>query len=290
MNIYDTKIRNYIPTSIFTKYYYKKVMNKKLNLKNPKTFNEKLNWLKLHYRNPIMPTLVDKYEVRNYIKKKIGKEYLVPLIGVYNSFEEINFDKLPNQFVIKCNHDSGSYVVCEDKSKLDWNKVREKITSHLDNNYYYQWREWPYKKIKPKILIEKYMEDKSTHSFDDYKFMCFDGEVDSVMVCTDRKSGTPKFRFYDKNWNLKKYNKASLNDNSKVTAKKPKRIKEMFELASKLSKGFPFVRVDLYYANNKIYFGELTFFPQAGWDPNIVEEIDKKLGDKIKLKKDERRN
>ena len=284
MNIYDTKIRNYIPSSIFTKYYYRKVMGKKLNLKNPKTFNEKSNWLKLHYRNSIMPSLVDKYQVRDYIKKKIGKEYLIPLIGVYDKFEEINFDKLPNQFVIKCNHDSGSYVVCEDKTKLDWNKVQEKITSHLSRNYYYQWREWPYKSVKPKIIIEKYMADKATNSFDDYKFMCFDGEVDTVMVCTDRKTGKPKFRFVDKNWNLKKYNKDSLND-VKNYIKKPKRIKEMFELASKLSEGFPFVRVDLYYANNKIYFGELTFFPQAGWDPNIVEEADKELGKKIKLRK-----
>ena len=284
MNIYDSKYRNLIPTIFFTKHYYYQVMGKKLNLRNPKTFNEKLNWLKLHYHNPLMIKLVDKYCVREYVKRKIGKKYLVPLIGVYDKIEDVNFDKLPDKFVIKCNHDSGSYVVCEDKNNLNIDSVKEKINNHLSRNYYYQWREWPYKKVKPKILVEKYMCDKVTNSFDDYKFMCFDGEADCVMVCTDRKSGNTKFRFFDKDWNLKKYNKSSLNDLN-TNYPKPKRIDEMFRLASILSKGFPFVRVDLYYANNKIYFGELTFFPQAGWDPNIVEEADKLLGEKINIRK-----
>ena len=285
MNIYESKLRNFIPNKTFTKHYYCEIMGKKLNLKNPRTFNEKLNWLKLYYHNPLMSKVVDKYAVRSYIKEKIGKQYLIPLIGVYDKVEEIDFDKLPNKFVIKCNHDSGSYIICEDKSKLDIDKVKEKINYHMSKNYYYQWREWPYKRVKPKILIEKYMYDKTTNSFDDYKFMCFDGKVDSVMVCTNRKSGHTKFRFFDEDWNLKKYNKDSLNEDYNHQYPKPKRIKEMFKIASKLSEGFPFVRVDLYYANNKIYFGELTFFPQAGFDPNIVEEADKALGENIKINK-----
>ena len=283
MNIYESRLRNFIPSKTFTKHYYYQVMQKKLNLRNPQTFHEKLNWLKLYYYNPLTTKIVDKYLVRDYVKEKIGKKYLIPLIGVYNSFEEIDFNKLPNKFVIKCNHDSGSYIICEDKEKLDLTKVKEKINYHLCKNYYYQWREKPYKKVKPKIIIEKYMSDKKTDSFDDYKFMCFNGEVDSVMLCTDRKSGNPKFLFFDKSWKLQKYNKASLDKNLKVAVPKPKRLEEMFEIASKLSKGFPFVRVDLYYANNKIYFGELTFFPQAGFDPNILEPVDKMLGEKIVL-------
>ena len=285
MNIYESKFRNYIPSRMFTKHYYYQVMGKKLNLRNPKTFNEKLNWLKLHYYEPIMTQVVDKYAVRSYVKDKIGKKYLIPLIGVYDKFDDIDFNKIPNKFVIKCNHDSGSYIICEDKDKLDINAVREKINYHLSKNYYYQWREKPYKKVKPKIIIEKYMCDKTTNSFDDYKFMCFNGVADNVMVCTNRKSGHPKFRFFDKDWNLKRYNKSSLDDAPDAYYPKPKRIKEMFEIASKLSEGFPFVRVDLYCANNKIYFGELTFFPQAGWDPNIVEEADNLLGEKLMINK-----
>ena len=153
MDIYESKFRNFIPSSFFIKHYYYKFMGKKLNLHNPKTFQEKLNWLKLNYYVPIMSQVVDKYAVRSYVKDRIGKKYLIPLIGVYDKFDDIDFNELPNQFVLKCTHDSGSYIICEDKNKLDINAAKEKINYHMSKNYYYQWREKPYKKVNPKIII-----------------------------------------------------------------------------------------------------------------------------------------
>ena len=281
--LYETKYEKFIPSKLVVKHYFLKFMGKKLDLKNPKTFNEKLNWLKLYYHNKDLTKLVDKYENRSEIEKIIGKEYLIPLIGVYKSFDEIDFSKLPKKFVIKCNHDSGSYIVCKDKNKLNIEETKMHINSHLNSNYFYKWREWPYKNVKPRIIIEEYMEDKKSKSFDDYKFMCFNGKVDSVMVCTNRNNGDPHFYFFYKEWNLKKYNPNSLKKYNERLPKKPENMDKMFSIAEKLSKGYPFVRVDLYSANSKIYFGEMTFFPQAGWDANLNEEVDLMWGNMINL-------
>lgn len=268
----------------FLEYRFLSEMGYKLNLKNPQTFNEKLQWLKLYDRNPKYTQMVDKYEVREYIKEKIGEEYLIPLLGVYDKFEDIDFDKLPKQFVIKCNHDSGGLVICKDKSKLNIDEVRKKINRSLKSNYYYSGREWPYKNVKPKIIIEKYMEDKETKELIDYKLYSFNGKVDYVMACFDRFNGGTKFIYFDKNWNIKReFSNDGMKYGDKITLKKPKCLNKMFEFASLLSKDIPFVRVDFYEVNGKLYFGELTFYPSSGFDNTRPEKISKYLNDMLEI-------
>lgn len=264
----------------YLKILYRYRLGKTLNLEDPRTFNEKIQWLKLYDRKALYTQIVDKYEVRNYIKEKIGEKYLIPLIGVYNSFDEINFESLPAQFVIKCTHDSGGLVICKDKSKLDIEKARKKINKCLNRNYFYNTREWPYKNIKPRIVIEKYMVDESRTELKDYKFFCFDGKVNALFVATDRGIDT-RFDFFDTDFNkipLKQYYE---NGNKQIN--KPKGYKEMLELASELSKGFPHVRVDLYDINGKIYFGELTLSHFSGLKRFEPEKYDYIFGDWISL-------
>ena len=278
------KIEKYVPTRIILPIYYEHHMHRKLNLKNPKTFSEKLQWLKIYYKDPIMTKLVDKIEVREYIKKTLGEEYLFPIIGIYDKFEDIDFNCLPQKFVMKCNHDSGSYVICANKDTFDIQNAKNKINEHLKQNYYYYWREWPYKNIKPKILVEEYMEDISSHDCTDYKFLCFEGKVDNVLVCSERQRGV-KFHYFDKQWNFKKYNYEGLRETDDFSMPKPEKFDEMIEIAEKLAGDFPCIRVDLYYINHKIYFGELTFFPNAGFNADLLDETDYFFGEKIKLKK-----
>lgn len=274
-----------IPDSLYLRLKYLQRVKKFLNLKAPKTFNEKLQWLKLHDRNPEYTKMVDKYEVREYIKEKIGEEYLIPLFGVWDSFDEIDFDKLPEQFVLKCTHDSGGLVICKDKSKLDIEKARQKINRALKNNYYWHGREWPYKNVKPRIIAEKYMSNDGNIDTEltDYKFSCFNGRVDNVMLCLERSTGDVKFRYFDKEWNLLRYDVQGKALQKGYTIPKPEKMDEMFELAGKLSEGIRYLRVDLYHSENKIYFGELTFFPQSGFDTDILKETDELFGSYLDL-------
>jgi len=279
------RIFRIIPDSLYLKLKYRLIFGKNLDLKKPKTFNEKLQWLKLHDRNPLYIQLVDKYEVRKYIEKVLGSEYLIPLLGVYNNFEEIDFDALPNEFVLKPTHTSGDIFICRDKSKIDFVKLKKEVNRWLKREYYWLHREWPYKNIKPRIICEPLIKTNDDTLPNDYKFHCFHGEPDNVMVCMERESGEPKFYFFDSKWNLLRYNISGINAPHDFTLPKPERIDEMFSIAKRLSEGFPFVRVDLYYENDKIYFGELTFYPQSGFDPNLLPETDLLFGDKIKLDK-----
>ena len=271
-----------IPDKLYLQLVYRYMMKQKLPLKKPITFNEKLQWLKLYDKNSIYSILVDKVAVRDYISKNFDENLLFPLLGVWKNPNEINYDELPNQFVLKCNHDSGSVIVCRDKEKLDKEYVKRYFDERLKREYFYYWRERPYKYVEPKILAEKYMADEHGE-LTDYKFMCFDGYVDNVMVCVDRHTGNTKFYFFNKDWQLKKYNKSSLSLPDDFKIEKPALMDEMFEIASRLSKGFPFVRIDLYCMNNKIYFGEYTFYPQGGYDANILPEADIALGNLIKI-------
>lgn len=271
----------YLSDKEYLELYFKYVMGKKLNLEEPKTFNEKLQWLKLHDRNPLYTKLVDKYEVRKHIAKIIGEEYLVPIYGVWNSFEEIDFSLLPNQFVLKTTHDCGGVVVCRDKKEFDLEQAKLKLNKSLRNNYYYPDREWPYKTIKPRIICEKLIETDDGSLPNDYKIHCFEGIPENVMVCIERDSGSPRFFFFDRTWNLLKYNKAGLLVNDSFTLDKPEKIDEMFIIAEKLSEKIPFVRVDLYFEKGRIYFGELTFYPQSGFDSNLLNETDLLFGSKI---------
>jgi len=229
--------------------------------------------------------MVDKYEVRKYIKEIIGEEYLIPLLGVYDSFEEIDFDNLPDEFVLKPNHTSGDIFICKNKSKIDYKKLRKEVNRWLKREYYWLHREWPYKNVKPRIICEELIKTENGGFPYDYKFHCFNGEPDNVMVCIERESGNPKFYFFDNEWNLLRYNLAGINAPQGFTLPKPKKMDEMFMLAKKLSSGFPFIRVDFFCENEKIYFGELTFFPASGFDVNLLKETDILFGEKLELDK-----
>lgn len=268
----------------YLKRKFKSIMHKELDLDNPKTFNEKLQWLKLNNRNEFYTTVVDKYKVRDYIKKELGEEYLIPLIGVWDSPNDIDFDSLPNQFVLKCNHNSGlGMCICKDKSKLDIEKVKKELRKGLKQDYYLTGREWPYKNVPRRIIAEKYMVDNSNDEIKDeltdYKFFCFNGYVDCVMVCIERSTNKPKYYFFDNEWNLLRINIRGKEAPRDFTLPKPKTMDQMFKIAGVLSKNLPFVRVDLYECNEKIYFGEMTFFPDSGFDANLLADTDSRFGD-----------
>lgn len=416
----------WMPDKLLIELMYKASFGKKPDLENPKTFNEKLQWLKLYNRRPEYTMMADKYAVRKYIAETIGEQYLIPLLGEWDSVEDIDFEALPNKFVLKCNHDQGSVIICRDKTKFDVEAAKKKLKYKLGKDHYEPLREWPYKNIPHKVIAEQYMSDslcdysvfsldRATHvtlaysvaftesdnikeyfcsknigcfkaglseaidfpeqkrkqyalmrklaeklaektpvdridfyetdgdiyfaeiafrqkidpkelkpdewglesgkwleysdnrgyrlytddcsiiipnpycaaaqgtALTDYKFFCFNGVAESVMVCTERETGHPKFYFFDKSWNLKKYNILGKKAPEGFTFPKPDCINEMFDIAEKLSKGIPFVRVDLYCINGQIYFGETTFFPDSGFDANLLKESDEHWGKMLAL-------
>jgi hypothetical protein len=259
-------------------------MDYPLNLEDPKTFNEKLQWIKLHDRQPIYSKLVDKYEVKQYVADIIGEEHIIPTIGVYDRVEDIDFEALPQQFVLKCTHDSGGIVICKDKSLLDHDAAIRKLQHGLKKNYYYQNREWPYKNVKPRIIVEQYM-DNDGQELDDYKVHNFNGEPKVVLVCSDRykKSGLAE-DFYSCEWEHLDISRPGLRHSAEVQ-EKPAELDEMLDLAKKLSVGIPFVRTDFYIINHQVYFGEMTFFPACGMKPFVPREWDYKFGSYIMLPK-----
>jgi len=275
----------FLPDDIYLKIRYWMEFGKKLDLKNPKTFNEKLNWLKINDRKPEYNKLVDKYLVREYISNTIGEEYLIPLLGVWDSFDEIDFDSLPEQFVLKCTHDSGSVVICKDKKAFDYAAAKKKIERKLKKNMYWWAREWVYKDLMPRIIAEQYMEDSFTAELRDYKFFAFNGEAKMIFVATDRQNANEetKFDFFDMEYNHLDFTHG--HPNAEVLPEKPKDIDKMRELTEILSKGLPHVRVDFYYVEEKIYFGEITFYHNAGLVPFAPEEWDLKLGELFALPK-----
>lgn len=273
---------NWLPDATYLKGCFRAYLGYKLDLENPKTFNEKLQWLKLYDRNPAYTQMVDKYAVREYIKNTIGEEYLIPLLGVWDSFDEIDFDELPNQFVLKTNHDSGTVVICKDKKTFDIDAARKKINKRINYNYYYPGREWPYKNVKPKIIAEKFMVDESGYELKDYKFFAFNGEIKALYVATDRQSGIATFDFFDLEFNhLPIKTHGHPNSNNKLS--QPRGFYEMVELAQKLSEGIPHVRVDFYDINGDVYFGEMTFYHMCGLTPITPIEWDYTLGSWIQL-------
>ena len=255
---------------------------KELDLNNPRTFNEKLQWLKLYDRKDIYTSMVDKYEAKLIVAEAIGKEYIIPTIGIYERFDDIDFSKLPNRFVMKCTHDSGGIVICKDKKNLDIKTIRKRFNSLLKNNFYYQHREWPYKNVRPRIIIEKYMEDNKK-SMRDYKFFCFNGEPKIMYISEgleDHK--TAKMSFYDMNMNITTCRRKDYKPLD-YKPKKPANFDKMKMFSSILSKGIPHLRVDWYEINGKLYFGELTFSTCAGMVPFADEVWNIKLGDYIDL-------
>ena len=264
-----------------TQWWYK-ITKKPLNLDNPKTFNEKIQWLKLYDSTPIKTFLSDKYLVRDWVKKKIGEEYLIPIIGVYEKFEDINFYKLPNQFVIKCNHGSGYNIIVKNKYKLNLRVIKEKIKKWMNNNYSILNKELNYRNIHPKIIIEKYMDDNSG-DLRDYKFTCFKGKPEFIWMDIDRHSNH-KRNLYDLKWKQLPY-KFNSHYSTFPSPTKPKCLKKLVKLASILSKGFSYVRVDFYIINEKIYFGEMTFYSESGIADIIPQSFDKRLSSLIKFPK-----
>lgn len=271
----------YIDDRTFIKLDYFTGMRKFPNLKNPKTFNDKLQWLKLNDIHPEYTALVDKYEVKRILGEVIGEEYIIPTLGVWDSFEEIDFDNLPYQFVLKTTHDSGGVVVCADRAKFDIEKARRKLEKSLRHNFFYEHREYPYKDVKPRIIAEKYMVDESGTELKDYKFFCFDGKCKMLFIATDRSIGDVKFDFFDTEFNHLPFKQGHPWSTKEI--KKPAGFDKMIELAEKLAKGYRHVRVDLYDINGKIYFGELTFFHFSGKTPFIPSEWDEKIGEWLTL-------
>lgn len=280
---YKLNLHKNTTDEVFLTRRFHEITGKVLDLDDPRSFNEKLQWLKLNDRNPRYTQLVDKYAVREIIAREIGEEYLIPLVGgPWDSFEEIDFNLLPDQFVLKCTHDSGGVVICKDKKKLDINAARKKLTKALGRDYYQISKEWPYKNVPHKIIAEAYMVDESGTELKDYKLMCFSGRVKCSFICSDRftEKGL-HVTFFDREWNVMPFERCY--PSYKEGLPKPKSYEEMMVLAEKLSEGIPFVRVDFYDINGKIYFGEITFYPGSGYETFSPEEWDYTLGSWIEL-------
>ena len=275
----------FLPDKLFLKWKFKILMGYKLDLNNPQTFNEKLQWLKLYDRKPTYTKMVDKYEAKEYVKNIIGEEHIIKTLGIYNSFEEIDFEKLPNQFVIKPTHTSGDVYICTDKSNINYKELENKIKKWLKRKYFYIHREWPYKNVERKIIAEKYMADNSNSSqLTDYKVYTFNGRAKMIMINKDRGVDT-KADYFDTDYQCLDFFWGY--PHAEVKPQKPKCFDEMIELAEKLAKDTYELRVDFYEVNGQIYFGEMTFFDAAGFGKFEPNEWDKKIGDMLKLPMEE---
>lgn len=272
-----------MPDEEFLRRKYRIVFGKELELMHPRTFNEKLQWLKLHDRNPLYTTLVDKYAVRRYIADKLGEDYLVPLVGgPWDHVEDIDFDALPRQFVLKCTHDSGGVIVVKDKQQLNRAETIAKLRKRLKRNYYYGNREWPYKDVKPRIIAEKYLEDESGE-LRDFKYYCFKGKPRFMLITTDRASKDKPtcYTYFDMDFNMLPFYWSGPHSGSELT--KPKNFEIMAKIAADLSQGLPHVRVDMYDVGGKIYFGEMTLYDGSGFAAFDPPEWDEIFGSWIEL-------
>ena len=254
------------------------------DLKHPKTFNEKLQWLKLHNRKPEFTTMVDKYAVKKYVADRIGEQYIIPTLGVWDSFDQIDFDSLPNQFVLKTTHGGGglAVVICKDKKTFDKRRAKRILEKSLHSDIYMKYREWPYKDVPKRIIAEKYMVDESGTELKDYKFFCFNGEPKYMLLVSGRQAGKKRFDYFDLNWYHLPVHDVGCPGAEHLPAK-PDNFEEMILIAKKLSKGMTHVRVDLYNINCKIFFGELTFFDGSGLSVYNPREWDFKFGQFLKL-------
>lgn len=278
------KVGVVVPDKPYLEVQFRLLMGKKLDLKHPKTFSEKLQWLKLYDRRPEYVKMVDKYAAKEYVAGIIGEEYIIPTLGVWDSPEDIDWDALPNQFVLKCTHDSGGLVICKDKSRLDKVAAIKKLNHGLKQEYFKVWREWPYKDVPKKIIAEKYISpEPDVKDLPDYKFFCFDGKVKAMFVATERqvKGEEVKFDFFDADYNYLPFRQG--HDHAKQKPLKPVHFEEMKQLAGKLSLGIPHARVDFYDLGNKILFGEITLFHFSGLVPFEPEEWDRVFGDWLVL-------
>lgn len=283
----DRGALDWMPDPLYLKLYFRAAMGAPLHLRNPRTFNEKLQWLKLHDRKPLYTRLVDKVAVRSYVADAIGESYLVPLVGVWKSFDEIDRDALPDRFVLKTNHDSGSVLPCLDKSTFDWDAARAFFTKALRTNYYPHGREWPYKDVPPLLLAEQFMADNDSGDMTDYKVLCFNGTAKCVFTCTNRRTGRPlTVTFFDTDWNRLPFERHYHPDPDFIP--KPRFLREMIDISERFARDMQaiFVRVDFYEIRNRLYFGEFTFHPGNGIEEFTPPEWDLRLGDWMDLHPD----
>ena len=275
---------NWMSDKAFISMKYKTILGRKLNISNPITFNEKLQWLKLNNRRPEYTSYVDKYLVKEYISRVIGAEYVIPTLVVWDDVKNVDYSSLPDRFVLKCTHDSGSIAICKDKSLFDAKGVTSDLSKCLKQNFYYLGREWPYKNVKPRIIAECYLEDQSTNELRDYKFFCFWGKVKCFKVDFDRFT-CHKANYYDVNGNLLNIGEMACPPDPTKDIKLPKNLNKMIEFAERLSKEIPFVRIDFYEIEDKVLFGEMTFFPASGFGKFIDERNDYLLGEWLDIEK-----
>ncbi|MCI8484001.1 MAG: glycosyl transferase [Lachnospiraceae bacterium] len=276
-------LRKDLPDEEYLKKEWKIRFGRELDLEHPKTFNEKIQWLKLYYRDPMMTDLVDKYKVKKHVAKIIGEEHVIPTLGVWKGFEEIDFSKLPDQFVLKCNHDSGGIVICKDKRKFNCKEAKRKLEKSMKRNFYYAGREWAYKDVAPVILAEAYIEENGREDLKDYKIFHFQGKAKLIQVDYDRFSGEGhKRNLYTPGW---KYIEGSIQypSHPEIVIPRPEQLEKMIELSERLAQGFPHVRTDFYIAKGNIYFGEMTFYHGSGTEYFRPEALNRKMGDWLVL-------
>ncbi|MCQ2160846.1 MAG: glycosyl transferase [Bacteroidales bacterium] len=273
-------IMHVVPTKLYLTLKYRVIFGASINWKNPKTYSEKLQWLKLYGYKPEYSDYVDKIKVKSFVASTIGEEYVIPTLGIWDSGSDIDFTNLPEKFVLKCNHDSGAVIICSDKRQLNEDSARLAMNKQLKTNYYLKGRETPYKFVKKQVFAEQYIHDKATDELIDYKFYCFDGVPRLLLIATDRKTDV-KFDFFDMDFNHLNIKRG--HENATKMIDQPKNFGLMKDIASRLSTGIPHVRVDLYEANGKVYFGEMTFYPSSGFTPFEPGDWEYKLGEWITL-------
>ena len=306
--IEETPVGGWLPDKLYLSLQYRCRMGRKLHLDNPQTFNEKIQWLKIHDRNPLYPTLVDKVAVKEWAAAKIGEEYIIPTLAVWDSVDEIDIDALPERFVLKCTHDSGSAVLCTDKASFDLEAAKKRLSERLALDYGARFREWPYSKVPRRILVERFLDSGSASArndkedsrndnivistkdqgsarrdLSDYKFFCFSGKPELLFIATERNNPLTETRFDFFDEEFRHIDVRNGHPNADVPPQKPEGFEEMKRLAATLSEGLPFVRVDFYEADGKVYFGEMTLYHWSGLRPFEPEEYDLTFGKMIKL-------
>lgn len=273
LGVYDS-----LRDEAFLRKMFPKYMGYPLNLKNPRTFNEKLQWMKLYDRQPQYINMVDKYEAKFYLANRIDSKYIIPTLGVWDTFDEIDFDALPNQFVLKCTHDSGGIVICKDKTEFNKEEARRIINRSLACDFFRIAREWPYKGVPHRIIAEEYIEALGDNDLLDYKMYSFHGNPKLTIVCSNRfGSGGTRMDFYDVNWQYMDVIMGHYMP-TKQSFKKPEHYDEMLSICRTLSKDFRFLRVDFYDVEGHLYVGELTFYPGAGFETLRPIEFDYEMG------------
>lgn len=276
------KVALLIPDRWFVQLKFRKNFGRNLDLRNPQTFNEKLNWLKLYDHNPIYTKMVDKYEAKKYVADIIGEEYIIPTFGVWDKAEDIDFDSLPDKFVLKATHDSGRVIICKDKSSLDKIWAVHEMRKSLHRNFYAVTREWPYKNVKRRILAEKLLEVESGNDINDYKFFCFNGKVEFMKIDFDRRT-YHRANYYDRNFTLLKFGETACPPDFEREVSKPKCFDKMIGLAEKIARDFKFVRIDFYEVKGKVFFGEATFYPSSAVGKFTTPTADSDIGSLLKL-------